>query len=87
MSYDMLILAFLMLIFCFFMQILTIKVMFSLFNSARPDGFEEIKPFKLTKKRPKKVSKEDVEEQRRYETIMRNLEAYDGSGIGQEEVK
>ena len=87
MSYDMLILAFLMLIFCFFMQILTIKVMFSLFNSVRPEGTEEVKPFIFTKKRPKKVSKEDVEEQRRYETIMRNVDAYDGTGIGQEEVK
>ena len=44
MSYDVLILVFLILVFCFFSMMLVVNVMFTLFNSARPEGMKEIKP-------------------------------------------
>ena len=96
MSYDVLILAFLILVFCFFTMALTVNVMFSLFNSVRPEGTDEIKPINIIKKPEKKPKKSDYEvyleqqkaiERERYNTIMDNLEAYDGTEIGQKEVK
>ena len=92
MSYDVLILVLLILIFCFFSMMLTVNVLFSMFNSVRPEGTKEIKPI-LPHKTPKKsktqreLEQKAEEEQRRYDTIMRNLEAYDGTDIGQEEVR
>ena len=88
MSYDLLILAFIMLVFCFLMQYFTVKVMFSLFNSVRPEGAKKIEPI-LTKKskKQKEAEKEARKEKERFDTIMRNLDAYDGTEIGQEEVK
>lgn len=89
MSYDVLILVLLILAFCFFTMMFTVNVLFSMFNAVKPDDIPEIKPLKLPKRTPKK-SNFDLEQEadrRRYETIMRNLEAYDGTEIGQEEVK
>lgn len=96
MSYDVLILAFLILVFCFFTMTLTVNVMVSLFNSAKKDGFEEIKPIRIIKKPEKKPKKSDYEvylerqkeiERERYNTIMDNLDVYDGTEMGQKEVK
>ena len=96
MSYDVLILVFLILVFCFFSMTLTVNVMFSLFNSARPDGMKEFKMeniIKLPEKKHKKseyelfLEEQDKKAQERYNTIMENLEAYDGTEIGQKEVK
>ena len=86
MSYDVLILVFLILVFCFFSMILTVNVLLSVFNSARPEGMREIKPILKQDKTPKK-SKAQIEAERKYDIIMENLEAYDGTGIGQKEVK
>lgn len=93
MSFDLVVLALIMLIFCVFMQIFTVKVMFSLLNSVRPDEVKEIKPIKLIEKKPKKSEEQlafeekQAKAQREYETLMRNLDNFDGSGFGQEEVK
>lgn len=92
MSYDVLILVLLILAFCFFSMVFTVNVLFSVFNSVRPEGTKEIKavfPKKITKKSKaqRELEKKAEEEQRKYETIMRNLEAYDGTDIGQEEVR
>ena len=96
MSYDVLILAFLILVFCFFTMTLTINVMFSLFNSIKPEGVDKITPINIIKKPEKKAKKSVYEvyleqqkaiERERYNTIMDNLEAYDGTEIGQKEVK
>ena len=92
MLYDVLILVFLILIFCFFSMMLTVNVMFRMFNAVRPEGTKEIKPLEL-KKQPKKtkeqleIEKKAAEEKRKYETIMSNLDAYDGTEVGQKEVK
>ena len=86
MSYDVLILVFLILVFCFFSMVFFVKVLLSVFNSARPEGMKEIKPIFKAEKPPKK-SKAEQEAERRYNTIMENLEAYDGTEIGQKEVK
>ena len=96
MSYDVLILVFLILVFCFFSMTLTVNVMFSLFNSVKKEGFEEIKPIHIIKKPEKKPEKSDYEvylerqkeiERERYNTIMDNLDVYDGTEMGQKEVK
>ena len=96
MSYDVLILAFLILVFCFFTMTLTINVMFSLLNSVKKDDFDEIKPIHIINRPEKKPEKSEYEvylerqkeiERERYNTIMDNLEAYDGTEIGQKEVK
>lgn len=93
MSYDLLIFAFLMLVFCFFMQMLTVKIVFSMLNATRKDGEREIKPIKIVE-RPAKKSKAQIEAENRakkqeeeWNTLMRNLDAYDGTGIGQEDIK
>ena len=93
MSYDLLIFAFLMLVFCFFMQMLTVKIVFSMLNAVRKDGEKEIKPIKIIE-RPAKKSKAQIEAEKRakkqeeeWNTLMRNLDAYDGTGIGQEDIK
>ena len=92
MWYDMLILVLLILIFCFFSMMLTVNVMFRMFNAVRPEGTKEIKLLEL-KKPPKKtkeqieIEKKAAEEKRKYETIMSNLDAYDGTEVGQKEVK
>ena len=93
MSYDLLIFAFLMLVFCFFMQMLTVKIVFSMLNAVRKDGEKEIKPIKIIE-RPAKKSKAQIEAENRakkqeeeWNTLMRNLDAYDGTGIGQEDIK
>ena len=91
MSYELVIIVFLVLVFCFFTMILVFKGMVSMFNAARSEGVKEIKLF--PERKPKKtkaqleVEAKAAEERRQYDTIMRNLEAYDGTGIGQEEVK
>lgn len=90
MSYELLILAFIMLVFCFLMQLFTVKAMFSLFNSVRPEGTREIKPIKLAEKSHKRTHEQTDEhaekERKQYEAIMRNLERFDGTELGQEEV-
>ena len=85
MWFDLLILVLLILIFCFFSMMLMVNVMFHLFNSMRPEGTKEI--HFMPKKAKKKMDKEMEESKRRYDTIMRNLDVYDGTEIGQEEVK
>ena len=96
MSYDVLILAFLILVFCFFTMTLTVNVMFSLFNSVKKDGFEEIKPIHIIKKPEKKPKKSDYEvflerqkekEREEWDNLMHNIDVYDGTEIGQKEVK
>ena len=86
MLYDYLILVLLILVFCFFSMMLMVNVMFHLFNSMRPEGTKEIR-FMPKKVKKTKVDKEMEESKRRYDTIMRNLDVYDGTEIGQEEVK
>lgn len=87
MSYEVLILVFLLMVFWSFMTIFVIKAIFSVFNSVRPEETREIRFMPMRK--PKKTAKDKEAEaaQRKYDTIMRNLEAYDGTGIGQEEVR
>ena len=91
MSYDVLILVLLILIFCVFTMAFTVNVMFSLFNSARPEGMSEIKPISIIKKgksKPKeKISKQQKADKERFDAIMHNIEVYDGSGRGQIEVE
>lgn len=93
MSYDVLICVFLMLVFCFFMQILTIKVMISMLNAKREDGEREIKQIKIIEKPAKKSNAQLAAEEKarkqaeEWNTIMRNLEVYDGTDLGQEDIK
>ena len=93
MSYDVLICVFLMLVFCFFMQVLTIKVMISMLNAKREEGEREIKQIKIIDKPAKKTKAQiKAEENARkqaeeWNTIMRNLEVYDGTELGQEDIK
>ena len=90
MSYDVLICVFIMLIFCFLMQIFTVKVMIALFNSHREEGTRKIKPIKFIDKQKKK-HRADVEkaqkQQKQFETLMENLDMYDGTSVGQKEVE
>lgn len=92
MWYDMLILVLLILVFCFFSMMLTVNVMFRMFNAVRPEGTKEIKPLEL-KKTPKKtkeqleIEKKAAEEKRKYDILMSNLDVYDGTEVGQKEVK
>lgn len=46
---------------------------------------EEAKPKKMVKK--KKLTKEEKKEQERLQTLMDNIDNYNGDGIGQKEVK
>lgn len=96
MLYEMMLFTLMVLIFCFFTITFVVKVMISVLNSAKPEGMDEIKPIQIIKMPEKKPKKSEYEryleeqkqkEQERYDTIMRNLEAYDGTEIGQEEVK
>lgn len=95
MLYELIIVVFLMLIFCFAMQILTIKVMFTLINAKKTAEMGEIKPISIINRplRKPKKSKEQLifeEKQRKateeFETVLRNLDRFDGTGLGQEEV-
>lgn len=45
---------------------------------------EEVKPKKMVKK---KLTKEEKKEQERLQTLMDNIDNYNGDGIGQKEVK
>lgn len=91
MSYELVAIVFLVLVFCFFTMILVFRGMVSIFNAAKPGEMKEIRLFSERKTKKTKTQRENeakaAEEKRQYETIMRNLEAYDGTGIGQEEVK
>lgn len=100
MLYEILIIVVVMLCFCFATQILTIKVMISLMNAKKPAEMGEIKPINIIKKplktRKKSRAERDYEErqkerqrksQEEFEKLMRNLDVYDGTAIGQEEVK
>lgn len=91
MSYDLLVLVLLVLIFCFFSMMLTVNVIFRMFNAVRPEGTDEIKPLKMRKTKKSKeqlaLEKKAAEEKRRYDILMSNLDAYDGTDIGQREVK
>ena len=65
-------------------MMLTVNVIFRMFNAVRPEGTKEIRLM------PKKTVKPDrtmEESKKRYDTIMRNIDVYDGTEIGQEEVK
>lgn len=87
MPYDFLIFAFLMLIFCFFMQMLTVKIVFSMLNASRKEGEREIKPVKLfekPKKRPK-MTEEQKKNARNDEILLHNYEVYDGTSYGQKD--
>ena len=90
MLYNLLILI-IILLFCTFMQIVTVKVVFSMFNAMRSEGTHEIKPI-LPKKAHKKTKSEiEAEEKARREqeildTISHNIDVYDGTELGQEEV-
>lgn len=86
MSYNVLILVLLILVFCFFSMVFTVNVIFHMFNAVRPEGTKEIR-FMPKKVKKTKADKEMEESKRRYDTIMRNLDVYDGTEIGQEEVK
>ena len=84
MSYDVLILVLLILAFCFFSMVFTVNVIFHMFNAVRPEGTKEIR---LMPKKTVKSDKAMEESKKRYDTIMRNIDVYDGTEIGQEEVK
>lgn len=84
MSYDVLILVLLILAFCFFSMVFTVNVIFHMFNAVRPEGTKEIR---LMPKKTVKSDKTMEESKKRYDTIMRNIDVYDGTEIGQEEVK
>lgn len=84
MSYDVLILVLLILAFCFFSMVFTVNVIFHMFNAVRPEGTKEIR---LMPKKTVKPDKTMEESKKRYDTIMRNIDVYDGTEIGQEEVK
>jgi 5'-3' exonuclease len=70
------------------MQIFTVKVMISLLNSAG----EDIKPIKILDIKPRKSRQQKLAEEKarkereEFEKLMRNIDSYDGSGLGQEEV-
>lgn len=87
-----LVLVLLILVFCFFSMMLTVNVIFRMFNAIRPEGTSEIKPLEL-KKTPKKtkeqleIEKKAAEEKRKYDILMSNLDVYDGTEVGQKEVK
>lgn len=74
-------------------MMLTVNVMFRMFNAVRPEGTKEIKPIQMPKKAPKKTAEERAmaeevaKSKRRYDTIMANLDVFDGTEIGQKEVK
>ena len=96
MSYEFLIFVFLLLVFCFFTMVLIVNIMLSFMKIAKHEGVTEIKVRDLvgaSKKQPKKtkeqieIEKKAAEEKRKYETIMSNLDAYDGTEVGQKEVK
>lgn len=84
MSYNVLILVLLILAFCFFSMVFTVNVIFHMFNAVRPEGTKEIR---LMPKKTVKSDKTMDESKKRYDTIMRNIDVYDGTEIGQEEVK
>lgn len=86
MSFEFLFFAFIVFVFCFFTMILFVRVILSVVNSARPEGMKEIKVFSKPKKQ-REAEKKAEEERRQFDTIMRNLDAYDGTEIGQEEVR
>ena len=54
-----------------------------LYRQQEPE--KEIKPKKVVKK--KKLTKEEKKEQARLQTLMDNIDNYNGDGIGQKEVK
>lgn len=89
MSYDVLILVFLILVFCFFSMMLVVNVMFSVMNMSNGKEIKEIKLSDILGNRAKmpKKTKAQKEAERKYDIIMENLEAYDGTEIGQKEVK
>lgn len=87
MSYELVVLVVIMLVFCFLMQIFTVKVMISVLNSKAETPIKQIKLFERKPKTDKRAEIEAKKEQERFDTIMRNLDAYDGSDLGQEEVK
>ena len=91
MSYELVAIVFLVLVFCFFTMLLAFRGMVSMFNAAKPDGMKESRLIPERKPKKTKTQRENeakaAEERRQYETIIRNLEAYDGTGIGQEEVR
>ena len=88
MSYDYLILALMMLLFCVFSIVFTAKVIFTLMNAVRPPEMDEIKPIRVFEKREKpQMSHAKSEEEAKMEKIMRNLDNFDGTGLGQEEVE
>ena len=58
---------------------------FELATIVLPVKKEEIKPKKMVKK--KKLTKEEKKEQERLQTLMDNIDNYNGDGIGQKEVK
>ena len=88
MSFDVVLTVLIMVIFCFLMQIFTVKVMISLLNSAG----EDIKPIKILDIKPRKSRQQKLAEEKarkereEFEKLMRNIDSYDGSGLGQEEV-
>ena len=54
-----------------------------LYRQQEPE--KETKPKKVVKK--KKLTKEEKKEQERLQTLMDNIDNYNGDGIGQKEVK
>jgi hypothetical protein len=56
-----------------------------MYRQQEPVKKEEIKPKKIVKK--KKLTKEEKKEQERLQTLMDNIDNYNGDGIGQKEVK
>ena len=76
-----------MMVFWAFMTVFVVKVMFSMFNSARNESDLKLDFPKFKSKAQKKAEKEVLEAQRKYEIIMENLDAYDGTEIGQKEVR
>ena len=83
MPYEMVLCVFLMLVFCVFMQLLTIKVMLMLFNAEKG----EIKPIKVFEKpkRRKKMTAEQKKNARNDEILLHNYEVYDGTPYGQKD--
>ena len=91
MSYEVLILVALLLIFCFFVILLVVNIMFSFMKVAKHEGYPDISIADILPKRkskPKeKISKQQKADKERFDAIMHNIEVYDGSGRGQIEVK
>ena len=87
MSYEFIILVLLMMAFWAFMTVFTVKVMFSMFNSMRNDADVKLDFPKFKSKKQKDAEKKAREAQRKYEIIMDNLDAYDGTEVGQKEVR